>query len=99
MRYAPITARLLGGSLGFSMICASMGLPATWRSALGCVYVCGRRRVPTPAAGIIAFIGSQSYTVCFRRQAFKSEESERAQRSIVKPYRERNQLLHPCKVL
>src|SRR5436309_9721743 len=52
-----------------------------------------------PAAGMIAFIGSQSYTVCFRGQAFKPQDSERAYRSIVELYSERSQLLHLRKVL
>src|SRR2546425_3402506 len=41
----------------------------------------------------------QSFTVCFGREAFQSEESERAQRSIVELHSERGQLLHSRKVL
>src|SRR5881397_2238398 len=55
--------------------------------------------LPVPAAGIITFFGSQSYTVCFRGQAFKLQDSERAYRSIVELHRKRNQLSHPRKVL
>src|SRR5512136_2701891 len=39
-----------------SRICASMGLPATLMSGLGLVYVCGRKRVPSPAKGMMTFM-------------------------------------------
>jgi hypothetical protein len=38
------------------MIKNMMGLPATGINGLGCVYVCGRSLVPTPATGMMTFI-------------------------------------------
>ena len=38
----------------FSNVCSNKGLPATGTSALGIVSVSGLRRVPKPAAKIMA---------------------------------------------
>gem|GEM_PF-2325951 len=41
-----------------------MGLPPTFKSTLGTVYVWGRNRLPTPATGMIARMEDYKYNKC-----------------------------------
>ena len=43
---------------------ATMGLPPTFKSTLGTVYVWGRNRLPTPATGMIARMEDYKYNKC-----------------------------------
>ena len=55
-----------------------MGLPTTFRSTLGTVYVWGRNRLPTPATGMIARLEDYQYNkgACIKDNKVMTERKE-----------------------